>query len=101
MIKTIISIASLAVIMMSCSGKGNFTCECTSSNSSINNGVASPASTFSSTTKTVYVDQYKKAAEQDCATYSQTRTDVNSSTGADNTPVNSSTNGQTCKLTSN
>lgn len=101
MLKNIISIAALTATMMACSSKGNFTCECTSTSSRINDGVASPASTSSTTTKKVYVEQYKKAAENDCATYSRTRTDVNGTTGVDDAPVDSDTQVQTCKLTSN
>ncbi len=99
MIKTIISIASVATIMMSCSGKGDYTCECTETYSSLKGTTTTP-STSTTTTKTVYVDQYKKSAQQNCASITSTRTEVDSK-GIDKDPVDSDIRTTTCKLTSN
>ncbi len=95
MIKKLIFASSIAVAMMSCSSKGDFTCECkpTTYTSTPTGGAASPTS-YGDRDSYVMTDVDKDLAKAQCMSYTQTITRSNNGNA-----VETSTTTRNCTLT--
>lgn len=103
MIKNTILIASLAVAMFACGGKGTYSCACKNENTSTNTSSSGTVNTSTSTSEStiIWTEVSKSLAEKDCDTKNGTRTttDVDSQTGIDKTNASTQVSKSTCVLT--
>lgn len=105
MTKKLLGLAAITAMMMSCSSKGTYTCDCTTTYSSTFNSSNGSATfdvnknEYTNTSKVVYTEISKSTAEKACANLESYRTDVDSKTGIDKPSQTINPEKKTCTIT--